>query len=267
METEGKQEKKDEPASQQEQPIEGASESRDRHSTPPQEEKVDEARVAAALLEAEATEMDLGVPADSSPAASDDASSKQASQPTSMSPPRSGWDMDESSEDELDEGFASSSPPITGRLAEADVAGDLALTRMTCPPSPPTTVAPSALSLSLSMSASRDAEVPQLRTFDSDIPQPQSAHLLQSMPSPFGAMDVDPAAVCSVAAGSETVTSDITGSSPFDLDDQQDIEAAVDEGGDTSHDSQSDMIAIDEESLSALEKIFICAKSDHADER
>jgi hypothetical protein len=233
------------------------------------EEAAQESRVAAALLEAETTEMDLGVvlsAAESAAAvqmAEEHGVTLAAVAPAPASPPRSGWDMDESSEDELEE-------VDMGSVESAS--GDLALTRMARPASPPTTVAPSALSLSF-QGHGVDASVAQhvgdeqsSPLFDAE-PVTDSQHsVLHGQPSslfessgyafndsPFGTMDVD-------------AESQDTESSPFGTQRDEDAGLDLGHGGDLSGDGHS-VIAIDEDSLSALEKIFVCAKSDHANER
>lgn len=235
--------------------------------------------VEQALEAAEQTEMDLGVGSEEtaaapsspveertpSPLASEERGHTlvEPSPPTAVaSPPRSGWDMDDASEDEeedgpsssvdVDEGFASNSPPsspTTTRLeaAQAEASGDLALARMSRdrPSSLSTSPTTSALQ-SISLSPNRSGPPPQLH-FAAE-PHQQG----DTSPFGFGEMDVDQERTASSAGmegeGEET--------SALGLDTH---------GAD--RDEEGEVIAIDEDTLSALERIFICVKSESVEER
>ncbi|ORY55154.1 armadillo-type protein [Leucosporidium creatinivorum] len=244
--------------------------------------------VEQALEDAESTEMDLGVSSDATvapsppveePTPSPSASEHQddtlaeplpvtSSAPTPSSPPRSGWDMDDASEDEeedpttptglaadVDEGFASNSPPsspTTTRLeaAHAEASGDLALARMSRdrPSSLSTSPTTSALQ-SISLSPNRSGPPPQLH-FAAEPHQPGD-----TSPFGFGGMDLDHEREREGSgAGMEGEGEE---SSALGLETLDGVD----------RDEEGEVIAIDEDSLSALERIFICAKSESVEER
>lgn len=223
-----------------------------------------ESQVAAALLEAETTEMDLGsvMHAEAAAAAESTAAVQLAEEHgialATVAPPshpRSGWDMDESSEDELDE--------VDMGPGDFD-GGDLALTRMTRAPSPPTTVAPSCLTLSLSAQEGQ----PELQSplYDAEPPvQPPDAYQHSQTSSLFDSTGPSSAATSFGTMDVDAMTQD-TNNSLFGTQHEDQSELSLTHGGGISGD-EHDVIAIDEDSLSALEKIFVCAKSDHVDER
>lgn len=252
-----------------------------------------EETVEQALEDAERTEMDLGV------LNSTMTPVEEVSRPTpaahAFSPPRSGWDMDDAEEEdaeeeevsssstlsaaiaaaaaarEADEGFASASPPsspTTTRLeaTHAVMSGDLDLARI--PRGADRTISPTSSPLSTSPTTSTSASLKSISLSPNRGPAPMlqfgEPHA-QGDTSPFGAgsdfgsMDVDveeqgfefSSGVGMEGEGEET--------SALGLDTEGSAQVERDEEG--------EIIAIDEESLSALERIFICAKSEAAEER